>query len=65
MNLIKNLAKIIASFLSLIVIGSFLNWVLCIAFNCQFWEVQQSPIWILYFIVSVISLAMHFVDENS
>ncbi len=64
MTHLKNAAIIILAFLLIILFGSFLNWVMSIAFNAEFTKIQNSIVWILHFTLGIFTTVLILIDEN-
>ena len=64
MNYIKNIAIILFSFILTILLGTFVNWMLSVTFSCEFYDIQQSIVWIPYFIVGIVTLICYFIDKE-
>ena len=68
MKTLKFLFIIIGTSVGAMLIGTLLNGLISIVFDCAFEDIQNSPIWMLYFLldlVTTISLLVEYNDEIS
>ena len=59
-NLIRVINGLIILPLILVIVFSLVNAVLAHVFNGNYWNLQQSPIWILWVIMIVIIIVIYF-----
>jgi hypothetical protein len=68
MKTLKFLAIIIGTSVGAMLVGTLLNSLISMVFDCAFEDIQNSPIWMLYFVIDLfatISLLIEVNDEFS